>query len=178
MKKIYSNILLTSLLVLTGFKNFFIKKAIAFDNVIPNRTMGDFVAVPPQSPIEKTISGIKLVMVSPILVISIILFVIYVILKIKKKDIKNINLFLISGTLGIALYSISVITVMTLQEDINNLSYDNQNIFSLIVSDKYKLVLALSNTLLFVLFLYFLIKTIIVNLRKRKDLTINNNESR
>ncbi|KKR21396.1 MAG: hypothetical protein UU04_C0028G0005 [Candidatus Uhrbacteria bacterium GW2011_GWC2_40_450] len=80
---------------------------------------------------------------------------------------------MISGILGIALYSISIITVMTLQESINNLSYDDHNIISLIVSDKYQLALILSNTILFVLFLYFLIKTIVVNLRKRKDLKTN-----
>ncbi|KKR22350.1 MAG: hypothetical protein UU04_C0016G0027 [Candidatus Uhrbacteria bacterium GW2011_GWC2_40_450] len=71
MKKIYSKILLTLLLVLTGFKNFFIKKAIAFNDGF---LLGDIAVMPPQSPIEKIISGIKLVMLSPILVISMALF--------------------------------------------------------------------------------------------------------
>lgn len=171
MKKIYSKILLTSLLILISFKNLFIKKAIA-TSIDDGVLLGDVVATP-LNPIEKIINGTKIIILSPILAIGIIFVLIFIFLKIKKINIKNINLFLISGILAIILYFISSITVMTFQERIDNLLYEDWNIFLLILNNKYILILVLSNIILFFSFLYFLIKTIIVNLKTRKNLMVN-----
>lgn len=88
------------LLTFASLKQLFVKNVIAFDD---GDLMGSITPIP-QSPIEKIISGIKLIMLSPILIVGIALFLIYIIFKIKRKDVKNINIFLVSGALGIMLY--------------------------------------------------------------------------
>jgi len=100
MKKIYSKILLVMLLTFASLKQLFFKNVIAFYD---GDLMGSIKSIL-QSPIEKIISGIKLIMLSPILIVGIALFLIYIIFKIKRKDVKNINIFLVSGALGIMLY--------------------------------------------------------------------------
>ena len=161
MKNIYSKILLSSLIILTSFMNLFTKNN---TKILKAQSMFSCCNRPLKEETQITTTlklnifeKIHYIIYYPFLAISIILLLTYTILKIKKKDKKNIHFLLISWIIGILLSQSLSITLSVLK----NLNHINKNY------QEWLFFYFLSG-LLFILFLYFFIKSIIVILSKKQ----------
>ena len=158
MKKIYSKILLYSLVVLVGVKNLFTGKVFGALNVNPLIVDSWWVMAPSSSfsPIPSKIEQIINGMFYPVLFVSAFCLFVYVFYKIKKKDVIISNLLLITSVLGFILYLLLFI-ISYLATEHNY--YDN---FFKLILNKGDLVIAIITILFSLFFIYFLIRTAVI----------------